>query len=197
MRTRRSGHRRALERAFTLIELVAVTLLIALLAAVAIPNLGLRGSRVSLQEAESLAALLEFGRQRAVMTGQPQRVVVDLDAQRYWLESLSPPQVATGEPVEGWAALSELPLAAPRGDEALYLPAPGPPGRPRAPAAGVWLAAIETEAGREERGQVALPFAADGSSEATDVWLTSEAGHRIVLSLSPMADRIRIARLGG
>ncbi|MBW2394143.1 MAG: type II secretion system protein [Deltaproteobacteria bacterium] len=183
--------------AFTLIEMIAVVLLIALVAAVAIPNLGLRSGRATMQEAESLAALLTFGRQRAVMSGQPQRVILDLDAQRYWLESLGAAPGETGEPEGGWSELSELPLVAPRDEEATYLPARGPAGRPYAPAAGVFLAAVETPEGRIQRGQVVVPFAWDGSSEATEVWVEAEEGNRVVLRLPPMADRIGIRRVDG
>lgn len=189
--------RRRRASAFTLIEMVAVVLLIALVAAIAIPNLGLRSGRAALQEAESLAALLAFGRQRAVMSGQPQRVIVDLDAQRYWLESLRAPAAETRDPVDGWSALSELPLVAPRAKEASYVPAPGPAGRPYVPESGVWLTAVETAEGRIERGRVAVPFAWDGSSEATEFWVETEGGDLVVLHLPPMADRIGIRRVNG
>ncbi|MCP5058213.1 MAG: prepilin-type N-terminal cleavage/methylation domain-containing protein [bacterium] len=182
---------------FTLIETIAVVLLIALVAAAAIPNLGLRSGRASLQEAESLGALLAFGRQRAVMTGRPQRVILDLDAQRYWLESLGATAGDTGEPEEGWAEARELPLVAPRGEETRYAPAAGPSGRPYAPARGVWLTAVETSEGRIERGQISVPFAWDGSSEATQVWIEADGGNRVLLNLPPLADRIGIERVDG
>ncbi|MCP5067907.1 MAG: prepilin-type N-terminal cleavage/methylation domain-containing protein [bacterium] len=184
-------------RAFTLIEMVAVVSLIALVAAIAIPNLGLRSGRATLNEAESLAALLTFGRQRAVMSGEPQRVIVDLDAQRYWLESLQVPTAEAGGSGTGWAELRELPLVAPRAGEAAYLPAAGPAGRPYTPASGVWLTAIETAEGRIERGRVALPFAWDGSSEATDVWIGTDEADRVILHLPPLADRVGIRRIDG
>lgn len=181
---------------FTLIETIAVVLLIALVAAAAIPNLGLRSGRATLQEAESLGALLSFGRQRAVMTGRPQRVILDLDTQRYWLESLGATVGDTGEPEEGWSKARELPLVAPRGEETVYTHAAGPAGRPYAPAGGVWLAAVETSEGRIERGQISVPFGWDGSSEATQVWIEADGGNRVVLSLPPLADRIGIERIG-
>lgn len=183
--------------AFTLIEMLAVVLLISLMAAIAIPNLGLRSGRATLQEAESLAALLAFGRQRAVMTGQPQRVILDLDAQRYWLESLRAPTAEIGEPADGWSGMRELPLVAPRGKRATYVPAAGPVGRPYALAGGVWLATVETSEGRIQRGRVAVPFASDGSSEATEIWVEADGGNRVILHLPPMADRIGIHRVDG
>ena len=66
-------------RAFTLIELLAVLLIMALVAGLTLPNLSLRADRVVLAAAQDLAATFAFTRQRAVATAVPHRVVIDLD----------------------------------------------------------------------------------------------------------------------
>ena len=64
---------------FTLIELLAVVLIIGLVAGIALPNLSLGGDRVVFAESRRLASVFGFARQRALATGQPHRVVLDLD----------------------------------------------------------------------------------------------------------------------
>jgi len=182
--TRRGG--------FTLIELMAVALLMALVAAIAIPNMGFRAAQQGLDEAESMAALFEFGRQRAVMTGLPQQVVIDLDQQRYWLEvqRRTEREIPTG-PVR-WSDERELALTAPRDERARFTRALGAAGRGYTPPRGVWIAAIDTAEGRLEAGTVTLPFAGDGSTEGTVIWVSADGGHQLRLEIAPLADRIRI-----
>ncbi len=177
---------------FTLIELMAVALLMALVAAIAIPNMGFRAAQQGLDEAESMAALFEFGRQRAVMTGRPQQVVIDLDQQRYWLEvHRRVDREGSTEPVR-WSDEAELALTAPRRKEATFTRALGAAGRGYTPPKGVWIAAVDTAEGRVEAGTVTLPFAGDGSTEGTVIWVSVDGGHQLRLEIAPLADRIRI-----
>ena len=62
---------RASDAAFTLIELLAVLLIMALVAGLTLPNLSLGAERVVLGEAQDLASTFAFTRQRAVATGSP------------------------------------------------------------------------------------------------------------------------------
>ncbi len=172
--------------------MIAVALLMALVAGLALPNLGFRSQQSVLDEASSAAALIEFARQRAVMTGVPQRVVFDLDAQHYWLEQQR--ERRREEPLEpaGWAEERELPMVAPRAEGAEFARSPGPGGRGYRPGNGVALQALETSEGLVERGQVTLPFAWDGSTEGTVLWLIGDGGHQVRLEIAPLADAIRI-----
>src|SRR4030095_7541475 len=85
MRSAPRGQRR--RSACTLIELFAVLLIMGLVAGLTLPNLSLRSERVVLGEAQQLAADLAFTRRRAVATGTPHRVVVDLDNAGWWIEA--------------------------------------------------------------------------------------------------------------
>ncbi len=187
--------------AFTLIEMIAVGLLMALVAAVVLPNMGFRSAQNTLEAAESVAALLEFGRARAVMTGLPHRVVVDFEQQRYWLEAkrLDAPDplfedAAGTEPVR-WSEQETLPLVAPKRVDDGFVRATGPSGRGYTPPTGVWFRTLETAEGPIDRGQVFLPFAWDGSTEGISIWLEGDGGHQVLLEVAPLADQIRIERV--
>ena len=89
----RSPRRRA---GFTLIEMMAVVAIFALLAGFVAPNLGLLSSRRLQQQAEQISAQLELARQRAIVTGIPHRLAIDLEGGSYWLEWYVTEAEATG-----------------------------------------------------------------------------------------------------
>jgi prepilin-type N-terminal cleavage/methylation domain-containing protein len=185
-------------RAFTLIELLAVLLIMGLVAGITLPNLSFRSERVVLGSAEDLAAQLAFTRQRAVATGVTHRVVVDLDAAGWWIEewpeeaSLFAPPPAP--PADG--ARREIPLAPPRSGALEFRPLTGPFGRPHTLPDGVSFASVETlAAGPVVGGQVALVFEGDGTADPALFSLVNEDGDVVELELSRLADEIRIERV--
>ncbi|MGH7287941.1 MAG: pilus assembly FimT family protein, partial [Myxococcota bacterium] len=115
-------------RAFTLIELLAVLLIMALVAGLTLPNLSLRADRAVLGAAQDLAATFAFTRQRAAATAVPHRVVIDLDQAAYWIE-LQPEApdafaaTASAAPVDGGAR--PIQLGAPLADALEFQPLPG------------------------------------------------------------------------
>jgi len=68
---------------FTLIELVAVLVIVAVLAAVAVPSLDAIGETRAAMAARQLLRDLTFARQRAVATGTRTWVVFDIDAETW------------------------------------------------------------------------------------------------------------------
>jgi prepilin-type N-terminal cleavage/methylation domain-containing protein len=183
-------------QAFTLIELLAVLLIMGLVAGITLPNLSLGSERAVLGAAQALAADLSFTRQRAVATGATHRVVVDLDAAGWWIEewaeeasAFAPaPESAPGE-------RREIQLAAPRAGLQEFQPLAGPFGRPHALPDGVAFASVETlAAGAVLAGQVELVFEGDGTADPALFALVNEDGDVVHLELSRLADRIRIQR---
>lgn len=186
---------------FTLIELVAVVVIILLVSTIVLPNLGLRAGASARDEAGELAAALEFARQRSVVTGRRHQVMLDLDAQTWWVEAeeeeppaVAPDAAATAAPgqLPRWSDLSELPLAPPPRAELRFDPLPGPLGRPTPVRSQVALGAVETAAGVVERGRVAIRFAEDGAAEATSVQLVDEGGGELDVQVAPLLDTVRI-----
>jgi general secretion pathway protein H len=187
---------RRARRGFTLIELLAVLLIMGLVAGLVLPNLSLRSDRVVLGVAEDLAADLAFTRQRAVATGRPHRVAIDLDTAAWWLEEWpDEPSPALLAPAPETGARREVQLAAPVSLVQDFRPLASGFGRPRALPEGVEFASIETlAAGPVLAGQVALVFEADGSADPALLTLANEEGDVVRLELSRLADEIRIRR---
>jgi prepilin-type N-terminal cleavage/methylation domain-containing protein len=195
-RAQRAGRSRA---AFTLIELLAVLLIVGLVAGLTLPNLSLGAERAVLREAQELASSFAFARQRAVATGTPHRVVVDLDEAAYWLEvapegpdPFQPVPLAT--PVPG-GGQRKVQLAAPPQSAAGFQPLPGPFGRARWLRDPVRFDSVETlAAGAVRSGQVQIVFDADGTADPALLVLANEDGDAYSLRLARLADEVRIAR---
>lgn len=73
-------------RAFTLLELMLVTIILAIASAVVVPNFALRGRRMELaSSAEQLVYTIRFGQLHAISKGRPVRLVAHNNS--YWLEA--------------------------------------------------------------------------------------------------------------
>ena len=183
-------------QAFTLIELLAVLLIMGLVAGITLPNLSLRSERVVLGEAEHLAADLAFTRQRAVATGTPHRVVVDLDNAGWWIEAWPEEASAFTAAAAAPDGKREIQLVAPPSTVGEPSPLAGPFGRPHALPEGVSFQSVETAAttGPAAGGQVEIVFEGDGTADPARFVLMNESGDVVRLQLSRLADEIRISR---
>jgi prepilin-type N-terminal cleavage/methylation domain-containing protein len=177
------------ERAFTLLELIAVVLILGLVAGLAVPNLGLLGGRRLRDEAQRLAAELELARQRSVVTGIRHRLVLDLDESLYWTEW----EVPEEEPAVPAAPGSDRPpsLSPPERAESAFVPRPDLSGRPWRLPEDVAFGGVEIDAGVVARGQFSLAFESDGTTEAARIVLETE-GNAVDLDVRTFAETIRI-----
>jgi prepilin-type N-terminal cleavage/methylation domain-containing protein len=98
------GERRGRDSAFTLLEILAVVSIFALIAGLAMPNFSALHSRNLKQQAQRLVAQLELARQRAIVTGVPHRLYIDIDGSAYRIEWFASEQVANGG--DDWDSLS-------------------------------------------------------------------------------------------
>ena len=71
------------DRGFTLLEVLAVVLLLALLTTTVLPQVTLRTGADLEAESRALAGTLEYAFERAAATGETHRVVLDFDEQWY------------------------------------------------------------------------------------------------------------------
>jgi len=184
--------------AFTLIELLAVLLIMGLVAALTLPNLSLGADRIVLRETEALASGFVFARQRAVATGSAHRVSVDLDEAAWWIEA----QPEAADAFASAALASPAPgshrpiqLAAPPHLEVGFQPLPGAFGRPRLLREPVHFDSVETlAAGPIRSGRIEIVFDPDGTAEPAQLVLADADGNVWVLRLSRLADEVQIAR---
>ena len=197
---RRTGPRRRAS-GFTLIELLAVVTIFGLLASIALPNLGLRGGRVLDDESKALAATIEFARMRAVMTGIPHRLLVDLDAGVYRLEWYATDGEAYGDPsldlpeatpaADEPRGLSPVEMSPPGGSQRTFRPVTGTFGDPVQLDDVVFLDRFETPEAVYDTGELQLVFDRDGTSEPAIIVLRIDDGREIALEVEPLADTVR------
>jgi prepilin-type N-terminal cleavage/methylation domain-containing protein len=183
-----AGRRLRARGGFTLIEMMAVVLILLLLATVVLPRVSLVASQAALDDAKRLAAALDFAREKALALHRPHRVVLDLDHGQYWIEAQPAPQPAPA--LLAWAELDAIPLVAPRTDTSAFAPLPGM--QPTPLDANVRIAAVESEAGEAADGLAQIAFAPDGATSAARVWLAAGNDLRVRVDVAPLADPTRV-----
>ncbi len=182
---------------FTLIEMIAVTLMFAVITGIFAPQIGLLSSRALGNQAKDLSAHIELGRQRAVVTGTPHRIVMDLEAGGYRLQWRVTELEAMGAEAEAPPPLdihgqTPIPMAPPTELELDFHPVPGTAGD------FVWLeqdlffTGLETQEGWFDRGEAAVVFRADGTATGARIHLEDADGKGLVLEILPLSDSVRI-----
>ena len=181
---------------FTLIELLAVVAIVALLVGLTAPNLGAMRARWLRNQAQQVASSIELARQRAMMTGVPHRLLLDLREGAYRLEWLRAEEAedepAPARPEYDLRGMTPLPLAAPPKRERIYRPVPGNRGNFHYLADEIHFAGLETSAGWFDRGEIGVRFDEDGTADYTEIVLENDRGERMSLEIRPIADAVRI-----
>lgn len=199
---------------FTLIEMIAVVALIGMIFALGIPRLSSSRWRALGDAAESIAASLEFARQRAIMTGIPHRVFIDLEEGGWRVEWLVDERQAMAAVREDDAALGGL------ADALDALPASGDPGEPdpdapidlhppvdegleyypvmnRQLGSFTWLedslyfVGLESPSGWIEGGDIQIVFDVDGTTDYVLLELADADDRHMTLEIEPMLERVR------
>jgi len=183
--------------AFTLIEMLAVVAILALVMTFALPNTGMLQTRRLDSETRQLVALLELARQRAVMTGVKHRLWIDLEEAEYRLEwFVSEAQGLEMEPAPrptyDVRGATPLPLAAPERTTRAYQPIPGSQGNDRVLGREFLFRGLDTEDGWIDRGEVAIVFDRDGSSDYAELIVEGDDGAARSLEIRPLADAVRV-----
>ena len=182
-------------RGFTLIEVLAVVAILALAAVIVLPNLAALGERRLRHAAQRLAAELELARQRAVVTGVPHRVLLDLENGVYRIEWLGQEE---DEALPVAAALeydvdegSELPLRPPMRTAIEFVPVPDSFGTFHNFDGDVFVAGLETSYGWITTGLPEVVFERDGSAAYTEIVLEERGGAKQTLAVLPLDDAVR------
>lgn len=182
---------------FTLIEILAVVAIFALLASVVAPRVGSVTGRTLWARAEQIGARIELARERAVVTGVPHRILVDLEDGGYRLEWLVSQAEAEGlertepEPLD-LRGNTPIDLAPPLEEELSYHPVPGSIGRFEWLEDSLFFSGLETPEGLVERGDAVIEFDRDGSATDTSLYLDDDTGRTLELRVLPLADGVRM-----
>jgi prepilin-type N-terminal cleavage/methylation domain-containing protein len=184
-----------LRRGFTLIEIMAVLLIMALLASFVGPSFEALRARRLRNAGERVAAQLELARHRSVITGVPHRLLVDLDEVAYRVEWLGGGESALPDRVDldslDLRGASPLPLAAPPRSNREFAPIPGMFGRFEQLPEPLVFAGLETFQGWVERGESSIEFSGDGSASPAEIVIENASGDRVVLAVLPLDDAVR------
>ncbi len=162
---------------------------------VMLPNFGAMQTHRLRNSAEQIIERIDFGRQRAVMTGIPHRLSIDLDAGTYQLEWQGERPVEPQEPT--LPALEpeprkQLSLAPPPAKERSFESLQGPIGEIETLGRGIEFAWIETPGGDIDFGEAHIIFEADGTSSYTLLVLDEPGGKKLALEILPLAETVRI-----
>lgn len=195
IRRRRDTWRAPRHEGFTLIEILAVVAILALMATFVAPNFGALRERRLKHGAQRLASELELARQRSVVTGVPHRVLIDLEDHGYRVEWLGggrgdPPPLPLEE--LDLRGSTPLPLAAPARMALEYEPIPGLFGRFEWLEETLFIARVETPDGSIDHGDSFVDFTADGTASPTEIVIEDDSGRRVVLSVLPLDDAVRV-----
>jgi len=155
---------------FTLLEVMVTLAVIGLAATIVLPRLR-DGSDLRLEsEGRQLADAVNFGRDRAVLTGTPMRLVLDLDAERWMLGRPGP-------------AATEV------------VSAPGPLDRPRLLAASTRFRSVAVGgAPIVQHGVVALEFLPAGDGLPARLDLADERGATLGIVVPAASGRAVVVR---
>lgn len=201
------------DRGFTLIEMMAVVVIMGMVFAIGAPRLGSSKLRLLKNEAEAIAASLDFARQRAVMTATPHRVLIDLVEGAYRIEWLTTEEDVfkaladdheelqfedslaagnLGQDVRRYDPNSPLDLRPPTHSEREFFPVPN-----RQFGSFTWIddavyfVGLNSPAGWLERGSVVIGFEADGTTEYSLLEIADSDDNHLTLEIEPLLDRVR------
>lgn len=179
---------------FTLIEMMAVVLIMGLMLALIAPNLRLGGASALRDEALEVARRLELARQLAVTSGRPHRLLVDLEGGEYRIEAYLPiPKDDAPAAVPGaYGASSLVDLSPPNDRAGEYQPLNNRFGQ------SVWLdpdfsfEGLETAEGWFDQGRVAVVFDWDGTTSPAELVIGDTEGRVVALEVRPLLDRVAV-----
>ena len=195
-RRSRSGHpasRRSSLTGFTLIEMLAVVVIMGGMLALIVPNLGFRQASALRDEARSLAAQIELTRQLAVVTGKPHRLLLDIEAGSYSIERFGQPLESDVEDPEAIPAVpirGGYDLSPPKSERLEYAPVDNQVARRSELDVDFFFEGLETSEGWLDSGLVHLVFDADGTTDPAELVVSDLDGRMVVLEVRPLLDRV-------
>ena len=199
METRRTRGRHG----FTLIEIMAVVLIIGLTLGFFLPNLGATRARRLEDRAREVAAVLYAARERAMVTGSAHRLWLHLedDAMRVdWYvtedrayaalgEEEEPPPPASGQQYDSQGRIS---LSPPQSEQPDWFPVPNMLGREQLLPDDCFFESIDYPDGFAEEGEAWVTYGRDGTTDYAEITMVDSWENRVVLEIEPLLDAVRV-----
>ncbi|MCE5229486.1 prepilin-type N-terminal cleavage/methylation domain-containing protein [bacterium] len=175
-------------RAFTLVELMMVIIVMSIIAAVTVPDIKSAADRVRLDSgARRIADLCDFGYRSAVGTGRVHALILEADRRHYMLVAEAPPQ-NRGEdaPAESSAT------APPQAGELQPVRLPGTIGNELPE--GIVLASVSMldETLAHDTSRMRILFFPDGTTEFATLTLSDQFGNKRNVVLNGLSGTIKI-----
>lgn len=193
---------------FTLIEMIAVVLILGLATSLVVPNLSATRSNRLRDQARKIAHQLEAARQSAITSGTPHRLFIQLEEGfirvDWWVdeataypedfedEPATPVTGADGEPLPAYDLSGPIPMSPPLGDEPDFFPVRGRFGRATHLPDDYYFVGVDSESGWFESGAVEIVFGPDGVAEYSEIRLADAWDNVVVLQVEPLLELIRI-----
>lgn len=195
---------------------MAVVLIMALAAALIVPNTGaLRGSRLK-DRALEVAGRIELARELAIVTGVPHRMMIHLETGEYDLDwwvteerakdngsedeeeedeiiaEVDSSEMAEAAAYDNLDEIDKISLDPPKKDVRDYYPIPSRFGQRAQLPEDFFFEAINTPEGWIDDGSVQLVFQWDGTSDFAEIILGDAWGNTLTLEIQPLLETVRI-----
>ena len=175
-------------RAFTLVEVVVVIIILGIVGAMVAPNIGGAVERARLDAAaRQLAGLAAFGYRSATSTGRVHALVFDEEGRRFELVAELPPDEEMAE--------EEIDPEAPPRLEPVPMPRTIDRELPEEIAL-VDVSLFEEDLAHTEDGALRILFFPDGTTEFADLTLASRTGLRRTISINGLSGTVVISDPG-
>ena len=188
---------------FTLIELIAVVLIIGLAMSLVVPNLSATRSGRLKDQAKQVAHRLETARLRAITSGIPHRLYLDLEAGFIRIDWWVDENTAYGgdeldgeqeEPNEAdeFDPYEPIAMSPPLGEEADYHPISGAFGREMHLDDDYYFVGVDSETGWFESGAVEVVFGPDGVAEYSVIRMADAWDNKVRIEIEPLLELVHI-----
>jgi prepilin-type N-terminal cleavage/methylation domain-containing protein len=181
-------------RGFTLLEMIAVVAILGMMLFLFVPGIGATDAARLRSGARELGAHFEYARQRAVLTGRPHRVRLELDEGWYQLEWFATDldELPDGERPPPLDLRGPIPMSPPEETIPSYRPVPSAQGEVAWLDERLRFGGVQVDEGWYEQGEFQVVFQDDGSSDAVRIVVETGDDPGLVLEIMPLLDAVRI-----
>ena len=183
---RRETRRQGSLAGFTLIEMLAVVVIMGAMLALIVPNLGFRKAAALRDQARDLAGQVELARQLAVVTGKPHRLLIDIEAGAYSIERFDKAEESSADDPPEILPGRDYDLSPPESRQLEYRPVENQFARNNELEIDFFFEGLDTGEGWLDSGLVNIVFDSDGTTDPAELVVSDLEGRMVVLEVRPL-----------